>query len=198
MQFWLAALQGWLTGLPLCARLTSFCTDLDPLLCELLCVSPNHPSLLPSSSRRLLTQLSLTCLLASSSGTSLWEHSLHPARLHSIRSRSYAFIAYAELYVLRGSSKRQRDLSGDCCCAVLVSQSSGNGWNGLQIAQATRSETNKDAIKSNAQVLCCDSFLASLYERHFIKKTCILTWLIGQPPRVFTALSWQDCHKCHN
>lgn len=155
--------------------------------------SPSHPW--PASLPPALVPQKCTCW---TDWSALWEHSRHPARLHGICSRSYSSITYGELYVLRGSSKRQWDPSGDCCCAVLVSQCSGNGRNGLRIAQATRSEMNQDAIKSNADALCCDLFLASLYERHFIKITCVVTWLTGQPPRVFTALSWQDCHECHN
>lgn len=54
-------------------------------------------------------------------------------------------------------------------------------------SSARKSELSEDTTKSNAEALCSDLFLASLYEQHFIKITC--PWLIGQPPQVFPALS---------
>lgn len=43
-------------------------------------------------------------------------------------------------------------------------------------------EINQDAMKSNTDALCCDFLLASLYERHFIKISCVVTWFIGHAP----------------
>lgn len=44
-------------------------------------------------------------------------------------------------------------------------------------SSAHRSELNEDATKSNANALCFDLFLASLYEQRFIKITCVVTVL---------------------